>query len=223
MAWLYVNGVIMFWLSQKNSKCIVLFSMCVLFVFNLSSRSFFNRLTRFNKRNVQAVKQIFDNFYEVDRGKLYRSKQLKASQLNSYIKRYNIKTIINLRGSNSGQSWWEDEKCVAKENNVKHVDIAMQASSLPKRDHICQLIELFEDKSNYPIYVHCQGGADRTGLATAVYKLLKGSSKKNAKRELRPIYGHLPNRLTGGNVSAMDKFIDMWQGRDWAFNVYSKE
>ena len=212
----------MFRLSQKKHKYVLLFSMSLLFALDLSSKSFFKQLTQFNKRNRNAVKQVFDNFYEVDRGKLYRSKQLTASQINSYIKRYNIKTIINLRGSNPGLSWWEGEKAVARQNNVKHVDIAMRAVALPERDHIKKLITIFEDKTNYPIYVHCQGGADRTGLAAAVYKLLKGSSKKEAKRELLPIYGHVANKLIGGNTFAMDKFIDMWQGRDWAMNKYSK-
>ena len=46
------------------------------------------------------IKEFFDNFHVVEKGKFYRSQQLSPEKLGHYLKKYNIKTLINLRGDN---------------------------------------------------------------------------------------------------------------------------
>ena len=55
-----------------------------------------------------------------------------------------------------------------------------------------------------PILIHCEGGADRTSLASALYRyaILK-QSKEEAIEELSFIYGHIP--LIRPKVIAMDR------------------
>ena len=157
---------------------------------------------------------VGSNFYEVERDQLYRSKQLTPKKLSKYIKKHKFRTIINLRGKNSGKKWYEAEKKVAEKHKVRHFDIPMSATHLPSKERIRALIFLFE-YAQKPIYIHCYGGADRTGLASTVWLLLKGIDKKKARKQLSPFYHHV-----NPQTYAMDYFIDIWQGRDWALNQY---
>ena len=53
--------------------------------------------------------QLTGNFNAVVPGEIYRSAQLTPDQLSGYIGAYNIKTIINLRGENIGEPWYDAE------------------------------------------------------------------------------------------------------------------
>ena len=56
---------------------------------------------------------LIQNFHTVEEGALYRSAQLSKNQYKRKIKRYGIKTIINLRGA-STKKWYKREKEIAK-------------------------------------------------------------------------------------------------------------
>ena len=45
----------------------------------------------------------------------------------------------------------------------------MTARKLPPPERLKQLLETF-DHARYPILIHCQGGSDRTGLASTLYE-----------------------------------------------------
>lgn len=53
-------------------------------------------------------------FDEVEEGRLYRSPQPNAGQLQQAIDEYGIKTILNLRSFNPGRSWFDDEVAVVE-------------------------------------------------------------------------------------------------------------
>lgn len=183
----------------------------------LESKSFLQKLSDFNKKNIETVKEVFDNFYEVEPGKLYRSKQLTGGHLDSYIKKYGIKSVINLRGINKNKKWWQNEKNAVLKNEVDFYNISMSAVRLPGRENILKLMKIY-DHAKYPILVHCQGGADRTGLAVAFYKILQGESNKKALEHLALRYGHRKHKN-----GAMDEFIKMCEGRDWVIHKYNSK
>src|SRR4051812_27720881 len=59
------------------------------------------------------------NFHTVVAQRLYRAGQPSAASLDSTLRAYAIRTVINLRGPNDGQDWFEEEKAVAQRNGVK--------------------------------------------------------------------------------------------------------
>src|SRR3972149_7480835 len=128
---------------------------------------FFNELSCFNKKNREEFSQSFDNFYEVEKNSFYRSKQLSEDRLDFYIKKYGIKTLINLRGNNQ-KKWWFKEKKVAEKNGVAFFSIAMSAVRMTKKEHLIELLKIY-DTAPRPMLVHCIGGADRTGEASALW------------------------------------------------------
>ncbi|MEC9282867.1 MAG: dual specificity protein phosphatase family protein [Bdellovibrionota bacterium] len=156
-----------------------------------------------------------DNFHEIDEARYYRSAQLSAKKFAKYVEKYGIKTVINLRGESSKQ-WFQEEKEILHKMNVSLHSIGMSARRLPHREDLLKLLELFETAER-PILVHCQGGADRTGEASALYQMLyMGKSKEQALKMLRIKYHHLSWRHP-----AKRYFIkDIWQGKDWTINNY---
>lgn len=161
------------------------------------------------------MKDQMQNFFEIDPGKFYRSQQLTGDVLKSYIKRYGIKTIINLRGVNEAD-WYNAESAVAREMGVELCSIPMSAVVLSSRESLQALLSLY-DKAQLPILVHCQGGADRTGEATALWLLEKqGKSKQEALKQLSLQYGH--RKYVN---SAKDFLIQLWCGREWLATTYN--
>ncbi|GBE00115.1 hypothetical protein BMS3Abin07_02162 [bacterium BMS3Abin07] len=146
------------------------------------------------------------NFYAITPGEAYRSGQLDRDELEYYIGRYHINSILNLRGSNPDAQWYIEEVKVSKELNVRHYDISLSATSEPGDKDVQRLMEVFKSAPR-PILIHCKGGADRSGLVAAMWKVIvDGESKSVAESQLSILYGHIP---VAGTI-AMDRFFEKW-------------
>jgi protein tyrosine/serine phosphatase len=180
------------------------------------------RLLTFGVRGVLAflliggiylgIEQLIGNFHTVVAGELYRAAQLDASQIAGFQKEYGIRTIINLRGE-SNADWYKKEVEESQALGVHHVDFRLSASKQLTQQQVEQLIALMRDAPK-PILVHCRGGADRSGLAAALYiaAITKGGEEA-AEAQLSPIYGHFPIPFTP--AWAMDQTferIEPWLG-----------
>jgi undecaprenyl-diphosphatase len=147
------------------------------------------------------------NFHVITEGEAYRSAQLNRDKLEYYIKKYQIRSILNLRGQNSDASWYKDEIEVSKEQNAMHYDIALSASHELNAEDVQSLLRVFKDAPR-PILIHCKGGADRTGLVAAMWKVsVDKEPKSKAGKQLFFLYGHIPI----GKTSAMDRFFWNWE------------
>jgi len=79
-----------------------------------------------------------------------------------------IKTIIDLRG-NGDRS--EKEQELATRLGMRYYNIPMSGWSRPSDAQINKFLGLVNDQSNWPVFVHCRRGAERTGVVSAVYRL----------------------------------------------------
>jgi protein tyrosine/serine phosphatase len=148
------------------------------------------------------------NFHAITPGEAYRSAQMDRDELEYYIPKFGIKSVINLRGRHPKKDWWKVERDVCKRLGVRHFDIAMSASKAPSPDKIRYLLRIFHTAPR-PILIHCMAGADRSGLAAAIWKMvIDKEPKSEAKRQLSIFYGHLPF----GSTQALDDFFDRWSG-----------
>lgn len=109
---------------------------------------------------------IQKNFDVVVPGKLYRSGQPSASQLENWIKRYNLKSILSLR-----HSMPEYEKEIANRYGVKIYRIIFSAKQGLTEQQWKSAEKILTDESNQPLLIHCQSGVDRTGLVSALYRV----------------------------------------------------
>lgn len=149
-----------------------------------------NLIKSVSKGVARVAKRVIlgDNFYTVDSHMLYRSRQLSAERLNKYIKQYDIKTIINLRRKKEDEESNQEQK-VAEKKNVLLFSVPMDARIITPLSKLKQLLAIFLTAPT-PMLVHCYAGSDRTGEACALYKLVQGSTVKEALTQLSLWYGH---------------------------------
>ena len=148
----------------------------------------------------------YDNFYPITQGEAYRSAQLDRDELIYYIKKYNIKSIINLRGDDITAPWYREEKQVSEEHHVKLYDLSLSAIREPTEEEIRTLIMLF-NRIPRPVLIHCRAGSDRTGLAAAMWKVVVDKEPKSeAEKQLSLVFGHFPI----GKSAVLDRFFQNW-------------
>ena len=162
------------------------------------------------------INLFWTNFHKVDEG-VYRSAQLTPWKLKKLIKKYNIKTIINLRGNNKNYLY-KKEKEICEKMRVKYIPFQISSRNLPKDYEIKELIEIFKNEKK-PILFHCKAGADRTGMVATMYHIINGKSKKEAiKKELKLRYGYLSLSKAG----RIKKMFELYDENECFFSWFKK-
>ena len=116
------------------------------------------------------------NFHTVIPGELYRSAQLKPGELEEVIKRYGIRTIVNLRGTDTEELWYRDQRKKLADLGLVFHDVSLASRNMPDVTELAKLLDALRH-ARRPLLVHCRGGADRSGLASALVLLLGGKHK----------------------------------------------
>jgi protein tyrosine/serine phosphatase len=138
-----------------------------------------------------AVLHWDGNFHAVIPGELYRSAQLSPTQIETYVRENGIRSIVNLRGENVKRDWYNQEVKTAQRLGVEHIDFKMSARKIMTPDRADQLVDILRSAPK-PILIHCQAGADRTGLVAVIYsQKIARMDAKAAAQQLSIAYGHL--------------------------------
>lgn len=146
------------------------------------------------------------NWHVVTPGEFYRSGQLDRRELATVARRYHLRAVLNLRGSNPGKPWYDDEIGLCEDLGIEHVDFKMSAGSVVAPERVRELEALLRSLPK-PLLVHCKAGADRSGFAAALYELrVRGGPADDAWRQLSWRYGHIPG-FWGSVSSAMDRSL----------------
>ncbi len=146
------------------------------------------------------------NFHEVVPDELYRSGQLDPEQIALYQKRHGIRTVLNLRGENTGMEWYDKEIAATKKLGIKHLDFRMSAKRELSTTQALQLIDIMRTAPK-PLLIHCHSGANRTGLAAALYLAgVKRRGEEISERQISLRYGHFP--LWFSDSYAMDRTFE---------------
>ncbi len=112
------------------------------------------------------------NFRTVDDGILYRGGQPRADDGWQYLKSLKIKTVVKLNFDKEGT----DDGAVAAGLNVVKAEMPPddlgQIFDPPTKDELHAAVTAMLNPDNFPIYVHCTHGQDRTGLITAMFRVI---------------------------------------------------
>ncbi len=133
---------------------------------------------------------------------LYRSAQPSAAGMRG-LKTMGIRTIVNLRSRHS------DTKEIGR-TRLRYEHVPLRA--LPGTpDAIIRFLGLVSGRRSSPVLVHCQFGADRTGVMCAVYRMVvEDWSVAEALEEMqsgefgfRGIWDNLPGYLAGLDIARL--------------------
>jgi hypothetical protein len=71
-------------------------------------------------------------------------------------------------------------------------DLPLSATRRPTRRDLLTLIDTL-NSCPYPLLIHCKSGADRTGLASALYRMIRlGQTPSEAEQAFSIEFGHVP-------------------------------
>jgi protein tyrosine phosphatase (PTP) superfamily phosphohydrolase (DUF442 family) len=132
------------------------------------------------------------NVSQVVPGSVYRSAQLDGDSLRALIAEGRIKTVLNLRGPNIDQGWYKDEVRATLDREATQIDVPLASDHWLSRDQARTLVGIL-DTAERPLLIHCQFGAERTGLVSAMEELLRpGGSLASARSQFSVRYLFLP-------------------------------
>ncbi|KJZ19668.1 tyrosine-protein phosphatase [Loktanella sp. S4079] len=153
------------------------------------------------------LRKRWHNFSEFAPG-AYRSNHPNHVRFKAYAE-MGIKSVLNLRGvAKQPHYLFEVESC--EDLGLHLVTAHMAARSAPRVERLLQLIAAFETIER-PFLMHCKSGADRTGLAAAIYLMLfEGQSLEDARKQLSFRYLHIRRTKTG----ILDHFLDVYAERN---------
>lgn len=94
-----------------------------------------------------------------------------------------VRTIINLTNDSDGVA---EEKSLAEQHGMRYVSIPMSTRRAPTEAEIAKFMSIVDQPNGGAVYVHCVGGRHRTGVMTAVYRMIKdGLSADQAFKEMK--------------------------------------
>ena len=121
---------------------------------------------------------INHNFETITEGKVYKSGVIPPDEIADYIKKYHIKSIIDLRmpGTNDlilnpekASELQAERKAVAKIKSVNY--FSNPSEQVPNQKNISIFTKIMDDKSNYPVLIHCYHGTGRAEMYSAIYRI----------------------------------------------------
>jgi len=138
------------------------------------------------------------NLHQVD-GKLYRSALPDADDV-AQLKSLGIVTVINLY-QKSDQNWIAG-------SGMQEIHMPMRTRWFNDSDAIAALRAIRSAQASGPVLVHCKHGQNRTGLVTALYRMVyQGWSKEQALTEMQQGFG-------GASEKRMEHALDYLEDVD---------
>jgi len=99
---------------------------------------------------------------------LYRGAQPVGIEFNQ-LEEFGIRTVMSF--VRKPASVVEDERARVEELGMRFFSFPMGAYSGPKKETLAAIFEELGREENWPIYIHCNNGKDRTGLIAGLYRV----------------------------------------------------
>jgi protein tyrosine phosphatase (PTP) superfamily phosphohydrolase (DUF442 family) len=121
---------------------------------------------------------INHNFEIITDGKVYKSGVIPPNEIESYVKKYHIKSIIDLRMPGTNDLVLNPEKpgdllaekqAVAKIGGVNY--FSNPSEQVPNQKNIDVFTKIMDNKANYPVLIHCYHGTGRAEMYSAIYRI----------------------------------------------------
>ena len=121
---------------------------------------------------------INHNFKPVTEGKVYKSGAIPIDELPEYIKKYNIKSVIDLRFPGTDdlvnnpeipEELTAEKDAIAKIPGINYYNIGSE--QIPEDETVDKFLKVMDDSLNYPVLIHCHHGEGRAILFSSIYRM----------------------------------------------------
>jgi len=121
---------------------------------------------------------INHNFETITEGKVYKSGVIPPDEIKDYVKKNNIKSIIDLRFPGTGddvnnpeipQELLDEKNAIAKISGVNYFN--NESDQVPNKKNLDYFFKIMDDPNNYPVLIHCYHGIGRAELYSALYRI----------------------------------------------------
>ncbi|MFE3869480.1 dual specificity protein phosphatase family protein [Flavobacterium sp. LS2P90] len=140
-------------------------------------------------------KQIYDmninhNFETITEGKVYKSGVIPPDEIESYVTKYHIKSIVDLRFpgtidlKNNPEIPAEltaEQNAIAKIKGVNYFNNG--SDQVPKQENLDRFFKIMDNKANYPVLIHCYHGIGRAEMYAALYRIEYENFTNEAARQ----------------------------------------
>ena len=138
----------------------------------------------------------------------YRSAQPTADGFAALTRELGVRAVISLRAYHSDRGFTEPL-------DLRYMRFPMHTWNIRRKHVVGALRSLRLAIKRGPVLLHCEHGADRTGLITALYRVVyQGWSKEAAIEEMRngdfgfhAVWGNIPSYIRGVEVDALRREI----------------
>jgi protein tyrosine/serine phosphatase len=146
--------------------------------------------------------RLSDNVHVIESGLAYRSGQLWPSELEAVIEESGIRSIVSLVPAAPDEYWYRAELAVSSARGIVRYEMPLSAQTELSSDQLWELLSLLQ-KAPKPVLIHSKNGADRSGLAAAIFQYaIALRPVEEARKQLSIRYGHFPYLWSG--TEAMD-------------------
>ena len=132
---------------------------------------------------IGVAKYVYDininhNFETITDGKVYKSGVIPPDEIADYVKKYNIKSIVDLRMPGTNDLVNNPEKindltaeseAVKKIPNTNYFNVA--SDQVPEQKNLEAFFKIMDNKANYPVLIHCYHGFGRAEMYSALYRV----------------------------------------------------
>jgi protein tyrosine/serine phosphatase len=134
-------------------------------------------------------RHINHNFMTITEGKVYKSGVIPPDEIADYVKKYHIKSIVDLRFPGTGDDvnnpeipaeLTAEKEAVAKIPGVNYFNNG--SDQVPEQKNLDSFFKIMDNQANYPVLIHCYHGIGRAQIYSAIYRIeYEGWSNEDAR------------------------------------------
>jgi protein tyrosine/serine phosphatase len=138
----------------------------------------------------------------------YRSAQLAATDV-ELVKSLGVRTVVNLRK-------FHKDDALLQGSGIKVKRVGINTWSVADKHVVAALRLIKTAEKDGPVLLHCHHGADRTGLVSAMYRILyQGWSKEQALQEMtqggygyHAVWKNIPTYINDVDVEKIRRAVE---------------
>ena len=138
---------------------------------------------------------INHNFETITEGKVYKSGVIPPDEIASYVKKYNIKSIVDLRFPGTADlvnnpeiptELTAEKEAIAKIKGLNYFNNG--SDQVPTQENVNSFLKIMDNKANYPVLIHCYHGVGRAEMYSAIYRIeYENFTNKEARNNVRTL------------------------------------